>query len=582
VSTPLGLWRPAVTLPLRLSRGHLRDSRLNDQLDRVQSNRVELTVTRGSLYILSGIVGRSIVEPVRWAVLDGVLHMLSGALRTDYPQRQDLLAPTYGETIGVLLRALLLGGDLEILYLLDGSSGKTPDFLLVQSTNAGPVLHLVECKGTSIELHSTNRNLHLDVCQKARNLRNSGKGQLENIAWNTLQAGGRLKLKWHHSPLSSYAATCAVAVVVVPDARVLKGIRPQVAAPARRACQEVGVRCVDCLGSALPDLQANLVVILDEDILSIPRTIGGGDLDPTIRRFVDAYRRGQRGLWAEDEDEVTESVRRLAAIVEPDPRIETDEATRSTLALALAGYADAALSDDLLNDPVLHAKTADLTRGFRVDTPEDADPVAFEHRIAEVDARLIEAGDNSLIEPDLRESAPEMSATDSPSTRKRESRRFAEEVPPSARRETDRPRARKQLLRFDDAAVREVLSRKLSRPGERILAPWLAQGVAGVRLVVDEFGGEQRVRVTAPDVGTQSHAVLQSVVEQIVRIADVEQGPAFQWRNEFAELRQDGEVLGRLELGRSWEPSPLPNGERPGITAWVGRDGRAEVVIRRA
>jgi hypothetical protein len=341
---------------------------------------------------------------------------------------------------------------------------------------------------------------------------------------------------------------------------------------------------VECLGSAVPELQANLVVILDEDDLRIPNTTWDAPgVDPTIRRFVDAYRRGQRGLWAEDEDEVTESVRRLTEIVEPESQVKTDEATRSTLALALAGYADAALSDDLLTDPALHAKTADLTREFRVDAPEDADPVVFERRIAEVEARLTEKGDMPLRASDGRATVPKTTDVDALDTGRREvrARRFAEEVPPSARRETDHPRSRKPPVRGSDAQVRDSLSRKLSRPGERMLAPWLVQGMPGVRLVLDEFGGEQRVRVTAPEVGPRTHAALQSVIEQIIRIADVEQGTGFEWRSEFAQLRRGGEIVGRLDLGLSWEPSPLPTAGRPGITAWVGRDGRAEVVIRR-
>jgi hypothetical protein len=578
MSTPLGLWRAPVSIPLRLSRQSLTEWELTGQCQQVQRTRAELEITRGAMYILSGIAGRSIVEPVRWAMLDGVLHMLAGALRTDHPQHQDLLAPTYGETLGVLIRALLLGGNVEIVRLLEGNSGKTPDFLLVRNTLGNTELHLVECKGTSVELHSTNRKRVLDVCRRIRTLRNHGRTQVTHVAWNELRAGGRLRLRWQRSPLATQASTCAVAVVVVPDARVLTGVSPHVQPAARRPCR--GIRCVGCMDSGRQDLSANLVVAVDEDDLpALVFTPGGPFVDPLIERFVEAYRSGQRALWAEDDDAVAASIQSLSEIVEQTPVEPQGESgsLQASLALALAGYTDAALSNDLLEEEITRAKVADLTRQFRTASPRELDPSEFDRLIAQADDRLLSTAREESDELNLDEEQ----SVDAGFSFKRQARRSGEEVPPSARRESEKPRSRKPLVRVSSEYVRDIFARKIARPGERLVAPWLMDGIPGFRMRVDEFGGEQRIRVTAPESGMRAHEALMAAVDQIVEISDPQASSDLNWRSEYAELRRPDVPAVRMDLGRSWEANPLPSGTRPGITAWVGRDGRAEIIIRR-
>src|SRR6266516_303828 len=123
------LWTKPFRMAFRLSIRPFDDAHLDKQAADIQaSNYRYVTITPGALYILSSIAGRRMTEPARWILFDSLRDILNGNLRTQYPEKQDLLASTFGELLGVILLTAHLGGDIEIVRLLESTHGKCPIF----------------------------------------------------------------------------------------------------------------------------------------------------------------------------------------------------------------------------------------------------------------------------------------------------------------------------------------------------------------------------------------------------------------------------------------------------------------------
>jgi hypothetical protein len=302
----ISLWTPEFHMPVRLAIRPFTDHRLDAQAQQIQADTQKpITITPGAMYILSSIAGRRIVEPIRWVLLDSLRDILIGNLRTEYPERQDLLAATYGEILGALLLALQLGDKVEIVRLLESNNSQTPDFLLLEPTSDGEVAHLLECKGVVADVHNINQRSALDVCQCIRSFRTSGKKQLDQIKMRTVKSGPRVVTRNFRHGLGKSVATKNLTVVYVPDARIPRLIDPRVQFPTYQRCAGQGADCIQCLTSSVDYRHSNIISVLHQERVA-SRTLNKG-----LMGFIRRYRSVQRALWSEDDDGFVSELNRL-------------------------------------------------------------------------------------------------------------------------------------------------------------------------------------------------------------------------------------------------------------------------------
>ncbi|MDP9310841.1 MAG: hypothetical protein M3R24_08095 [Chloroflexota bacterium] len=197
-------------------------------------------------------------EPIRWVLLDSLNDILSGNLRNDYPEGQDLLASTFGEMLGALLMAFRLKGEVEIVRLMETNSGKTPDFLIFEQTLNGKLAHLLECKGSVEDVRNINQRAskRLDVCQHIRDFRGRGEEQLDQVVLKDLKVGPMVIT--HRKNLSFGLAqgvvTKNLVITCVPDGRILRLLDVTITQAPRGACAGKHHQCTDCmLGSKLDE-----------------------------------------------------------------------------------------------------------------------------------------------------------------------------------------------------------------------------------------------------------------------------------------------------------------------------------------
>jgi hypothetical protein len=107
------LWSPPLQTSLRLAVRPFNDHHLEDQALKIHADDRPVRITPGTMYILSSIAGRRMPESVRWVLLDSLQEILDRELCTEQPERQDLLASTFGEVLGALFLALELGGSRD-------------------------------------------------------------------------------------------------------------------------------------------------------------------------------------------------------------------------------------------------------------------------------------------------------------------------------------------------------------------------------------------------------------------------------------------------------------------------------------
>jgi hypothetical protein len=139
IAPRITLWTEPLNMPLRMSVRPFEQAKIvEEQAKDIQFRRPArmIEITAGSFYILSTVVGRRMTESARWILFDSLREILKGDLRTIYPEKQDLLAATFGELLGVILLAFYLGGTIEVIRLLDSQHGKMPDYLLIQTTSS--------------------------------------------------------------------------------------------------------------------------------------------------------------------------------------------------------------------------------------------------------------------------------------------------------------------------------------------------------------------------------------------------------------------------------------------------------------
>jgi hypothetical protein len=240
-------------------------------------------------------------EPARWILFDSLWDILDGHLRTQYPERQDLLASTFGELLGVVLLALHLGGEVEIVCLLDSNYGKTPDFLLLQTTSTGQtVAHILECKGRVDDVHNVNEHIapasEFDLCREVRRLRTKARAQINTVDLSQVKVGSKTVMRQKKMPfgLAQLAATKNILISTVPDGRIRPYHAPLVQFARRPLCGLRGITCDMCMANRTQvPAQANVISVLYQGKIKRASPLGS-----ELAHFIEQYQTVQRAAWS--------------------------------------------------------------------------------------------------------------------------------------------------------------------------------------------------------------------------------------------------------------------------------------------
>lgn len=513
----ISIWSQKVDIPFRLVERPVDDYWLEKQARAIQGAQAEiLRIAPAAMYILSSIAGRRIMNPVRWVILDSLQDVLIGNLRTVYPERQDILGPTFGEVLGVLFLALKMAGDVEIVRLLEGNEGKVPDYLLLQTSNGQTTTHPLECKGVVGDVHNINDRQNLDVCQRIRDFRKDG---LEQLCQGDLQdTGRRVQIR-----ASSYGAlspsSINLSVSYIPDARILTMVSNQVEFASRACCNENDMNCLKCIDAGYAGY-TNIVSVLHREEIS-----DGTPLDSALRSVIAKYRSAMRDLWAEDDKHFTKSFQNLTNTFSD---IERD-ATVSYLVVSLL---------------------------------EEATRKGFDVREVNTDLLL------DLVTTDEQDRVE--------SLRQEVVQRDHAEIP-AIEYTTGADMIEYIGMQRDIVDHREEQS---TQPGQKV---FLRDELMGHRVngTVTFQDNKILMRLTTVEVGPDAYEALKSFTENLIAQARGRSSSRFEldWRNAEVEL-MGGEKS--LSLGECWDKYPYTHSRKslPGITAWVSRYGRAEVIVR--
>lgn len=576
----ISLWTKPFIMPLRLAtnlsfrNGAVREL-FTTQAEQIQDNHRVLSITPGAMYILSSVAGRRIVDPVRWVLLDSLRDVLDGELRTREVEHQDLLDSTFGEILGALCTALCLEGDAEIIRLVEGSKGKSPDFFVIERLPGGVRrYHLLECKGSVQDVNNINARDEIDLCAQIRQRRNDAEEQLRYfLTENAILKSGvtlsthkssKAKSGGHKKPFKPwhYAASINAAVVCVPDGRIPTE-STVTKRPKRACCQTAPQQCLSCItapsGSAA---SANAIIALfTENVSQTP------NLQNNLARFLASLRQANHAVWAEDEQALNSAAQEAI--------LATDEAR---------------------DDPEL--QTAEVT--LIVNVLEEA---------VRQDFNLDENTVGLLFAPQTAEDQTRI-----------------EQIITTSRRRRDRPRRREESRVSE---VEEIGARLIDMPRQTklivrtgfyslgLMVPDAIEGTAhsdGEAAIVRLITNLTKVRSNEED-GALVYEAFRQVVERLIETIRREtyqrfrerfkgrSGPDYvastvSWRpeeatlilqpgptsasNSFFSTPQQQATTSTIQLGHSWDQYPYPNGYYglPGITAWVARDGRAEIIVR--
>jgi hypothetical protein len=515
----ISLWTRGVDIPFRLVKRPFDEYYLTAQAEEIQQASPEiLRITPAAMYILSSITGRRIVDPIRWVILDSLQDVLTGNLRTIYPERQDLLASTFGELLGALFFALQLKGNIEIIRLLESNDSKVPDYAILQSQGNDSILHLLECKGIVGDVRNINQRQNLDVCKRIRRFRKAGLDQLRQVG-PEVSSGPRVKVQSSNpdSLISRNTSSINLSVAYIPDARILTLIQNDVEFAERACCTKYGINCLKCLDSGFSD-HTNVINVLHREQTGISTSIRSD-----LRDFFNAYRVAQRDLWAEDNWHFISSIRNLARLA-----IESDyDSNIYQLAVTLL---------------------EEGTRcGFNLREIEDSDWFNILQDSSQYDR--------------MRQLRRKI--------RKRDYRFTANETQ-SVKRKTI-PAYIEEYLRSDPHDLRNT------HFGTTLI---FRDGVAGHKIngTVSFHNDTALIRLTMESSRQTEYETLRSFATDAIRQIRNNSRP-IEWREAKIELPEKEQ---KLSFGECWDEFPYshPSANIPGITAWVSRYGRAEITVR--
>ncbi|WP_201384797.1 hypothetical protein [Ktedonobacter sp. SOSP1-52] len=545
------------------------DRLLGEQAKEIQQAKPRyITITPGSLYILSALVGRRMTEPARWILFDSLIDILNGKLTNLHPEKQDLLASTLGELIGIMLFCQELGGDIELIRLLEITEGKMPDFVLIQTTGTAEMAHILECKGRVEDVHNINsRSGVYDLCQEIREFRKKGKDQVETIQLAQARAGSRIKIK-QQIPLgiSSMAVTKNVLVSAIPDARIIGSCRNSVQFAKRIECSPK-VTCETCMKSQVASSPANVISVLHQE-----KVAKGGVLDKNLTQFLAHYRSVQRAIWSGN-DQIFGAF--LNAFIQRIPNSPLENMA-STLVFMAVTLIEAAVSQRLT-----HAEIE--TESLRKITPEDLqdilNDVLEDFKLAQFRSQRVKQ------EVVLRTEMPDP----------RDATQFADTIRPKnlslSNKEDSGPRTNNEPREAQVERYMLLSSRKSEEINFETLTEFVKEDketgklLIGTQLKDDYIFGsvqrEDRFTIAIRILSTQmDYAILKEYVELCIRQLRPSYARSVTWRREY--FQADGKE--EFFLGESWDEFPYPNPNNDallGITVWLARDGRATIIVRK-
>lgn len=526
----------------------LRD--FEPQVAQVQENTHRfIEITPGALYILSCVAGRRMPEPVRWVLFDSLQDILNGDLQNRFPERQDLLASTFGELLGVALLAIRLGGPVEVFRLLESGRGKMPDFLLLQDTPAGPVAHVLECKARVEDVRNINNLAGVfDLCKEQRDFRTKARKQIDEIGCSPIKLGPRTVIR-QSIPFgfSHLASTQNIVVSSFPDGRITQDCTHSMFAT-RTPCQPPSrVTCVKCMTNTRNTSQANVISVLYQKTVASNSTI-----DQALVSFLKDYRTAQQAVWSENDTLFAISLNNL-----------TEQLTSHHL------QEEVIPSSIFMLITLLEVAISEGITGFDIDTHSIEALASEELRtiLNEVDQELLRI-------------------------RQRGGRHSRPAIIPYLQGSADW-----QQWRSQQDLIQDFISEEQRRERWYATDPVVTQTVdtifretnAPSRATIsgnDVYGFVQNEnRVAIIRLASTNKATLEKYVNGIIAQLRNGIGAPDDWHEEFLqEGDYDKDTLGnRLLVGKSWDKFPYPHLSMglPGITAWLAEDGRAEIFIRK-
>ncbi len=547
------LWTDSFRMPLRLSVCPFDVASVDHQVAEIQEKTHRyIEITPGALYILSCIAGRRMPEPVRWVLLDSLRDILNGKLRNQFPERQDLLASTFGELLGVALLALRLGGEVEVVRLLESPRGKMPDFLLLQVTPGGTIAHVLECKGRVEDVRNINDLTGaFDLCQEQRNFRAKAKKQIDGICSSPLRSGAQTVIRQKMPfDFARMASTKNIVVSSVPDGRLVRECT-HTAFARRKQCQPPSrVTCVKCMTNARNGSQTNVISALYwEEIAK------NSPINQALLAFLKNYRAAQRAVWSENEDLFALSLNNLANQI-------TNRSIRG----------EAIPSSVFMLITLLEIAKSEGFRGFDIDTLAIGELVPEELRVIldEVYRELVAESQRDGRQSDL--------------------------VPI--------PYLQGSLYWQQWRVEQDRVAERFRGENGRVTGPLITQTAdfllkeveIPVRAAIsgtDVYGSAQNEKHSAVVrlASTNQAALEKYVSELITQLRDGIEDPPVVWLDEFFQDESYEKAEGsdptarqkRYIVGKSWDMFPYPYQKLglPGITAWIAEDGRAEIFVRK-
>lgn len=545
------LWTNPFRMPLRMAvcPFDLRD--YVPQVTQIQEKTHRfIEITPGALYILSCIAGRRMPEPVRWVLFDSLQAILNGELQNRFPERQDLLASTFGELLGVALLAIRLGRSVEIFRLLESGRGKMPDFLLLQDTPVGSYAHVLECKGRVEDVRNINNLAGVfDLCKEQRDFRTKARKQIDEIGRSPIKLGPRTVIR-QRIPFgfSHLASTQNIVVSSFPDGRITQDCTHSMFAT-RTPCQPPSrVTCVKCMTNTRNTSQTNVISVLYQKVVA-----SNSAIDQALVSFLKDYRTAQQAVWSENN---TLFATTLNNMVEQLTSHHLQEAVIPSSIFMLITLLEVAISEGIT--------------GFDIDTHSIEALASEEQRTIwnEVYRELLD-----IRQRGGRQSRPAtlpypQGSTDWQDWRTQQDL-MQDFIPEEQRRE-----------RW--YATDPVVTQTVDTIFRETNAPFRATIVGN-----DVYGSLQNEEhVAIIRLVSTNRATLEKYVNGL--IAQLRKGrevPKDDWHEEFLqEGDYDKEAMGSSFLvGKSWDkfPYPHPSIDLPGITAWLAEDGRAEIFIRK-
>lgn len=570
----ISLWTAPLELPIRFAAVGFTENQLDNQAKQIQKNNDTVTVTPGAMYILSHVAGRRIAEPVRWVLLDSLNDILAGNLRTEYPERQDLLASTFGEILGAMILALQLEDEVEVVRLLESNSVKTPDFILLEKKSSSSVFgHLLECKGSVLDVNNINQHPKLDVCQHIRGFRSRGTLQLDQIELHKLQpaAGVIIGNADIVSGLTPQMTSKNLSITAIPDGRLTALISPTIRHATRRICRLSNVNCVTCLTAKNSSLVSNATVVLHQKKLkSNPR------LNDGLRIFLEEYQNLRRALWAEHDREFVNRANLLMTIRNS---LDFSPELKNSFPLIIVPAVEAGIACNL---NVSGLNTENLINAIEAIPFESVNIWPSGGRVS-TDQPVILSDEEFSLRNIIQHIRTEVSRATSIQGQSWVNRNIEYY---EALSEFDEPDTFVGRLNVWRERGRSVKLLTLPRSENTLFSEILLNIQMGVldrptriHTTTEYFALENvtRIRLFADLTFGKAYNDLKAEATRLIANFGRSRHQFIEWRSEYIEYKGR-----RRELGESWDKHPLPDpsSSSPGITAWISKDGRAEIIVR--